>query len=141
MLDGMEKVGTHTTLAEITQMGKIDLMVTGTGAINYQGLRFGKGHGYFDLEWAMLYSIGAVNTSTQTAAIVHDCQVSDEELKGELWDTGCDFVVTNTQTISVDNACKPACGILWDKLERGMLADIEPLTELQNMQIEDLHKE
>lgn len=141
MLDGMERVGRHTTLAEITQMGKIDLMVTGTGAVNHQGLRFGKGHGYFDLEWAMLYLIGAVNTSTQTAAIVHDCQVLDEQLNGEIWDTGCDFVVTNTRTRLVDDASKPICGILWDKLERGMLADIEPLAELQNMQIEDLHKE
>ena len=28
----------------------IDYMVTGTGAINMDGVRFGKGHGFFDAE-------------------------------------------------------------------------------------------
>lgn len=83
LLDGMERLGRHVTLAEIQKMGKIDLMVTGTGAINHQGLRFGKGHGFFDLEWAMLYEIGVVGKSTQTVAVVHECQVLYEELRGE----------------------------------------------------------
>jgi 5-formyltetrahydrofolate cyclo-ligase len=108
-------------------------MVTGTGAINHKGLRFGKGHGFFDLEWAMLYSIGMVDASTQTVAVVHECQVLDEELRGEEWDTGCDFVVTNERVIAVDEASKPSCGILWDKLAEGMIDDIEPLSELKNM--------
>lgn len=133
LLDGMERIGRHVTLKDIRGMQKIGLMVTGTGAINHKGLRFGKGHGFFDLEWAMLYSIGVVDASTQTVAVVHECQVLDEELRGEEWDTGCDFVVTNERVIVVDEACKPSCGILWDKLAEGMIDDIEPLSELRNM--------
>ncbi|PVH74442.1 5-formyltetrahydrofolate cyclo-ligase [Cadophora sp. DSE1049] len=140
LLDGMERLGRHVTLAEIESM-KIDLMVTGTGAINLQGLRFGKGHGYFDLEWAMLYSIGAVGKSTQTVAVVHECQVLDEELRGEEWDTGCDFVVTNEKVIEVKGASKPTCGILWDKLEEGMLGDIEPLRDLKDTRHRSQRKE
>lgn len=133
-LDGMEKIGRHITLAEITALPlPLGLMVTGTGAINHQGLRFGKGHGFFDLEWAMLYTIGMVNEDTQTIAVVHECQVLNEELRGEVWDTGCDFVVTNKRIIEVQNASKPSCGILWAKLEDGMLEDIEPLKELKSM--------
>ncbi|KAF8861001.1 5-formyltetrahydrofolate cyclo-ligase [Acephala macrosclerotiorum] len=139
MLDGMERMGRHITLAEIRELSKgIGLMVTGTGAINHEGLRFGKGHGFFDLEWAMLYTIGKVNEKTQTIAVVHQCQVLDDELRGEVWDTGCDFVVTNERVIEVEHASKPSCGILWDILEEGMLAGIEPLQELRSMQ--SLHR-
>ncbi|KAE9369060.1 5-formyltetrahydrofolate cyclo-ligase [Stipitochalara longipes BDJ] len=134
MLDGLEKVGQRVSLADIKNLSKkVDLMVTGTGAINPRGLRFGKGHGFFDLEWAMLYTLGVVDGTTQTIAVVHECQVLDEEFQGEEWDTGCDFVVTNARIIEVDEASKPTCGILWDKLQRDMLEDIEPLGELKNM--------
>jgi 5-formyltetrahydrofolate cyclo-ligase len=133
MLDGMERVARHITLAEIGRLKKIDLMVTGTGAINHQGLRFGNGHGFFDLEWAMLYTIGAIDGSTQTVAVVHKCQVLQEELIGEEWDTGCDFIVTNERVVEVEGASKPICGILWDKLQDEMLEDIEPLRELKSI--------
>lgn len=136
MLDAMENLGKHMTLAEIARSTQnIDLMVTGTGAINHEGLRFGKGHGFFDLEWAMLYTIKKVSAKTQTIAVVHECQVLDEELQGEIWDTGCDFVVTNERVIEVQGSGKPRCGVIWEKLEKGMLDDIEPLKELQDMQI------
>lgn len=135
MLDGMERIGRHITLAEIRELtSDIGLMVTGTGAINPEGLRLGKGHGFFDLEWAMLYTIGKVDEKTQTIAIVHECQVLDEDLRGEVWDTGCDLVVTNKKVIKVKSASKPNCGILWEKLEAGMVDDIEPLRELRSMQ-------
>lgn len=133
LLDAMEKIGKYVTLAEIKAMERIGLMVTGTGAINHKGLRFGKGHGFFDLEWGMLYSIGAVDMLTPTAAVVHECQVLDEELRGEEWDTGCDFVVTNERVIMVEGVSKPGCGILWHKLKSGMLDDMEPLQELKGM--------
>ncbi|KAM3078336.1 hypothetical protein ACMFMG_006220 [Clarireedia jacksonii] len=134
VLDGMEKLGRHVTLTEMRQANlQIPLMVTGTGAINHKGLRFGKGHGFFDLEWAMLYSIGVVTKDTKTIALVHECQVLDEELKGEQWDTGCDFVVTNKRVIQVSGASKPGCGILWDRLEENMMDDIEPLRELKSL--------
>jgi len=136
LLDGMERLGRHVTLENIKYMCKnqrIPLMVTGTGAINHKGLRFGKGHGYFDLEWAILHTIGVVDQSTKTIAVVHECQVLDDELRGEEWDTGCDFVVTNERVIGVDGACKPICGVLWDRLEDGMLEDIEPLRKLKSM--------
>lgn len=136
MLDGMERVGRHVTLQEIrATLLMIDLMVTGTGAINSQGLRFGKGHGFFDLEWAMLYTIGAVDASTQTVAVVHECQVLEESFTGEEWDTGCDFVITNEKVIEVEGASKPSCGILWDKLQEEMLGDVEPLRELKDMKL------
>lgn len=133
LLDGMERVGRHLSLTEIkTRFGeqKIRLMITGAGAINHQGMRFGKGRGYFDLEFAMLADIGVVGVETKTVALVHECQVLDEELRGEEWDVGCDFVVTDQRVLEVKGAVKPGYGVLWGSLGEGMEEGIEPLREL-----------
>ena len=136
LLDGMERVGKHITLSEMRSRDlRIDLVVTGTGAINYAGLRFGKGHGFFDLEWGMLYTIGVVGDETKSVAVVHECQVLDEELFGEEWDTACDWVITNERVLEVEGANKPRCGVLWERLDKGMMDDIEPLRELREMEI------
>ena len=137
LLDGMELYGAHISLSALReQTVKIPLMVTGTGAISSRnGLRFGKGHGFFDLEWGMLFALSVVTKETQTMAVVHECQVLNEELVGEEWDTGCDFLVTNQRVIEVDGAQKPSCGILWEKLETNMEEDIEPLRELRGLLI------
>ena len=132
-LDGMERVAQPVSLTEdIHAKGIVlSLLVTGTGAINMRGIRVGKGHGFFDLEWAMLWSVGAVSTSSVIAAIVHDCQLLDEELQPEDFDTVCDVVVTPTRTVEVSGAKKPDLGIIWPLLRPGMLEDIPPLRELQ----------
>lgn len=135
-LDGMERLGTHVTLDDLKQMNIfVPLMITGTGAINDKGIRFGKGHGYFDLEWAMLSMLGCTDAAlTKCVAVVHDVQLlQGVELKPEVFDTVCDFIVTNTKIIDVDNAEKPSCGVLWDALAPGMMHEIEPLTELYEM--------
>lgn len=136
-LDGMERAGLGArsiTLAQMRREGlRIDVMVTGTGAVNTAGIRFGKGHGFFDLEWAMLYSVGVVGVQTVTVCVVHDCQVLDEELRPEAWDTVCDVLVTPTRVLEVEGVVKPTGGILWELLEGNMLADIPPLRELKEM--------
>ncbi|KIW98368.1 uncharacterized protein Z519_00028 [Cladophialophora bantiana CBS 173.52] len=144
LLDAMERpgLGRHLSLAEIQQLDlRVDLMVTGTGAINHRGIRFGKGHGFFDLEWGILTTIKAVSFSVPCVALVHDCQVLEEELKPEIFDTVCDFIVTPTTTIEIAKLGvmleKPTCGILWDRLQLGVLEDIPPLQELRRLQGRD----
>ncbi|KAH8682499.1 5-formyltetrahydrofolate cyclo-ligase [Xylariales sp. PMI_506] len=158
-LDGMERLGRPVPLRDLAAMAskssspasstttagadglQIPLMVTGTGAVNGQGIRFGKGHGYFDLEWALLHSIGAISPeATTTVAVVHDCQVLDEDLRPEVFDTVCDLVVTGTRVLRAEAAQKPRDGILWDMLRPGMLEDIPPLRELREMQEEGVVK-
>ncbi len=135
LLDALEKLGQNRSLAELrSRYSKIDVLVTGGSAVSTSGIRFGKGHGFFDLEWAFLYEVGLVNTETPVVAFVHDCQVVELELEASPYDTICDLIVTPTRVIRVDNAPKPTVGILWDKLEAGMLEDIPPLQELHNQQ-------
>lgn len=133
-LDGMERVGRRVSLADLVAEGiEIPIMVTGTGAINTRGIRFGKGHGFFDLEWGMLYSVGAITTETVAIGVVHDCQLLEEDLMPDVFDTVCDYVITPTRVVEVQGAQKPTCGILYDRLQPGMLEDIPPLAELKEI--------
>lgn len=140
-LDGMEDPssgGCHITLRQMLQLNlTVDLMVTGTGAINFSGVRFGKGHGFFDLEWGMLFRLKIVGPNTPCVALVHDCQILDEVLYPEVFDTVCDLIITPSRIIDVGTekqGSKPSCGILWNKLQMNMLEDIPPLKELQDME-------
>ena len=78
-------------------------------AVNMDGVRFGKGHGFVYLEWAMLHNTGVISKETQTTAVVHDCQVLDQPLKPEGFDTVCDTVITPTQGLEVREAEKSVC--------------------------------
>ena len=60
-LDGMDRYARPVDLGEISRGERIGLLITGGSAVNRSGHRMGKGHGYFDLEWALLSEIGAVD--------------------------------------------------------------------------------
>jgi 5-formyltetrahydrofolate cyclo-ligase len=64
------------TLEEIARRGRFDFMVTGASAVSVDGVRFGKGHGFFDLEWGMFTDLGLVDETTPVIAVVHDCRWS-----------------------------------------------------------------
>jgi 5-formyltetrahydrofolate cyclo-ligase len=129
----MEKVAKPVDLEAIKALPPVEYMVTGTGAINMEGVRFGKGHGFFDAEWGMLYQLGRVTTATPTAAVVHDCQVLDEKLTPAVFDTVADVVFTPTRTIEVSGPHKPTVGILLDVLDPHMYETIPPLQQLKAM--------
>lgn len=134
LLDVIERMGRYRSLADIQRLYHIDLLVTGGSAVTTTGARFGKGHGFFDLEWAMLYMLGVVEVSTPTIDLVHDCQLVDMQLPTSPFDTVCDYIVTPSQVIYVQNPQKPTAGVLWDWLEPGMMEKIAPLSELKEME-------
>ena len=101
---------------------KIDIVVVGSVAVTKSGRRLGKGLGYAELEWGILYDLGVVDQYTLVITTVHDYQiVSDEELSSdlqEIHDLPVDIIVTPTRTWHVrPKLTKPECGILWDDLK------------------------
>jgi 5-formyltetrahydrofolate cyclo-ligase len=134
LLDAIEGFGRPISLAALRERYRIDLVVTGASAVSVNGVRFGKGHGYFDLEWAMLYRIGVVDEETPVVAFVHDCQVVDAHLETSPYDTVCDRIVTPTRVIEVEDAQKPTLGVIWARLEPGMMEEIPPLCELKALE-------
>jgi 5-formyltetrahydrofolate cyclo-ligase len=129
-LDGMERFGQPVGLRQIQDLGQFDLLVTGASAISTHGIRFGKGHGYFDLEWAMFCEAGCIAPDALVIAAGHDCQVVEVELPASEFDTGVDLIVTPTRVIPVPAGHRPG-RIVWDALEPDMPARIPPLRELR----------
>lgn len=128
----MQRYWKFITLREIAEKIKhIDMLVTGASAITPSGIRFGKGHGYFDLEWAMFYTKGVVDTDTPVFAVGHDCQVVDVDVEVRVYDTAIDYIVTPTRVIKTRSEFpKPTRGILWSLLAPGMREKIPPIQEL-----------
>ncbi|MGH3197463.1 MAG: 5-formyltetrahydrofolate cyclo-ligase [Streptosporangiaceae bacterium] len=104
--------------------GQIDLVVTGAAAVTREGVHFGKGHGYFDIEWGLLREIGLVGVSTPVAASAHGCQVVDEHVPHAVFDATVDVIVTPEEIIRCRPLTKPA-GLFWERLPRDF-ADSRP---------------
>lgn len=132
-LDGMEHFGRPVTLEEITQLGRFDLMVTGASAVSVDGVRFGKGHGYFDLEWGMFTDLGLVSEQTPVIAAVHDIGVVEDRLPPTETDIPVDMIATPTRLIAIDRAGRRPRGIKWDLLSMDQIAAMPPLRELARM--------
>jgi len=132
-LDGLEYFGKNISLKEIKNLGKIDLMLTGASAVSKNGVRFGKGHGFFDLEWGMFADLKIVDETTPIIAVVHDVQVVNFDLEPSNTDIIVDWIITNKEKLSTNRNKNRPSGIYWDLLEKGMLESTPPLRELKNI--------
>lgn len=133
-LDGMEHFGRPITLEEIAKRGRFDFMVTGASAVSIDGVRFGKGHGFFDLEWGMFTDLGLVDETTPVVAVVHDCQVVQENLTPSETDILVDHIATPTKLYTVGRRAKRPHGVKWQLLDPTQIENTPPLQELQRMQ-------
>lgn len=107
----------------------VDLIVTGCVAVTQGGKRLGKGHGYSDLEYAILHELGQpavpVVTTVHDEQVVDDFPVDDHDIHlsvvatpTAIWETGVD-------------ANKGPRGILWDLLTDEDLEAMPVLTKLR----------
>lgn len=129
-LDGMEHFGRPITLEEITRMGRFDFMVTGASAVSVDGVRFGKGHGFFDMEWGMFTDLGLADDATPVVAAVHDVQVVEDKLHPSETDILVDLIATPTRMIEVTGRGRRPRGIKWNLLEKDTIGATPPLREL-----------
>lgn len=132
-LDGMEHFGQPVTLEDIARMGRITNMVTGASAVTTGGVRFGKGHGFFDLEWGLFSDLGLVDDTTPVIAVVHDVQVVDEPIVPSQTDIVVDMIATPTQTIRVARQTRRPRGVDWGLMTTERIAATPPLKELARM--------
>jgi 5-formyltetrahydrofolate cyclo-ligase len=101
--------------------------------ISTSGVRFGKGHGYFDLEWAILSELGVAGPATEIAAVGHDCQVVEETVPAFEHDTVVDWIVTPGSLRRVRYRARARGSIDWPAVSEDMLRTIPPLLELQEL--------
>ncbi|WP_440769876.1 5-formyltetrahydrofolate cyclo-ligase [Natronorubrum sp. DTA28] len=108
----------------------IDLIVSGSVAVTDTGDRIGKGEGYSDLEYAILYDLGLVDSSTTVATTVHERQVIDEAVAIDDHDVSMDLLVTPERTLRPDGRPQPT-GIDWSALDDERLEEIPVLKRLR----------
>ena len=130
-LDGLEHFGRPVTMAEIASRGAFDFMVTGASAVSLNGVRFGKGHGFFDLEWGMFTDVGVADERTPVVAVVHDVQVVEDRLSPSPTDIIVDYIATPDRLYEATREDPRPRGVKWDLLEPETIEATPPLKELQ----------
>ncbi len=118
----------------VSEMPPIDLVVSGSVAVNRQGVRVGKGGGFADLEYGLATAAGVVRPETPVISTVHPMQVLDEDLPWTQHDVPLDIVVTTDAVIrchgSGERRPRPT-GIYWEDLDERKIRSIPLLVKLR----------
>ena len=118
----------------VHEMQKVDLVLSGSVAVNRQGVRVGKGGGFADLEYGLAAEAGILTPETPVISTVHPMQVLDEELPWTQHDVPLDIVVTEDEIIrcqpSGGNLPRPS-GIYWEDLDERKIRSIPLLVKLR----------
>src|SRR5436309_798602 len=112
------------------QIGRIDLVVAGSVAVDESGARLGKGGGYSDLEFALARSLGLVDDDTPVVTTVHELQVLGEAIPMTAQDVPLDVVVTPERVIRVRRRFRRPAAIIWKELSAAQLAEMPALARL-----------
>ena len=110
-------------------MPEVDLVVSGSVAVDESGNRVGKGEGYSDLEWGVLSELGLVDAGTPVVTTVHELQVREEDWEPDAHDVPMDLVVTPDRAVETGASGKPA-GVDWRALSEVRLEEIPVLRDL-----------
>lgn len=133
-LDGLEHFGRPVDLPALAALGRFDLVATGASAVAASGVRFGRGHGWFDLEWRLFGELGLVDEATPIATIVHDVQLLDQPLFAGPDDVLVDLICTPTRTVRTPRAHPRPRRIDWATLDEAQLRGTPALSELRRLQ-------
>jgi 5-formyltetrahydrofolate cyclo-ligase len=120
----------HGKVLDLEQVPKMDLILTGSVAVNLKGARIGKGGGFSDLEYALLAETGKVSDKTVIVTTVHPIQILTENLPITAHDIPVDLIVTPRAAIEVERAFKRPTGLLWDHLQPPQIHEIPVLERM-----------
>ncbi len=115
----------------VEEMRSVDLVISGSVAVNRMGTRVGKGGGFADLEYGLAIAAGVVSPDTPVVSTVHPMQVLDEELPYTRHDVFLDYVVTAEEIIECDGDMPRPSGIYWEDLSPAKVRQIPLLKKLQ----------
>ena len=117
----------HGKVIDLDQVPELDLVLTGSVAVNLKGARLGKGGGFSDLEYALLAEAGRIDRRTLVATTVHPIQILRENLMMTGHDIPVNLVATPRAVIEVDGAYRRPSGVLWDHLQPPQIHEIPVL--------------
>jgi 5-formyltetrahydrofolate cyclo-ligase len=119
-LDGMERLGTVLTLHDLRQLEPVGVVLTGAVAVTRQGLHFGGGDGYFDLEWALLRHCGLASPTTAVVAVIHSCQLLDVDVRPGHHDAVADLIITPEGAVAPASVLPKPDGLRWEEFQAGI---------------------
>lgn len=138
--DTIDDVAHATTISGSAEVGEqigpeemepMDLIVSGSVAVDERGSRVGKGEGYSDLEFAILRECGLVDDATTTVTTVHEIQVVDVDIGTTPRDVPIDRVVTPERSIRAKVTDDKPMGIEWNALSEDRIAEIPILSQMK----------
>ena len=129
-LDVIERHARPLDLARLADLGPIGLVATGASAVSRDGVRFGRGHTFLDLEWGIFAHLGLVDEATKIVAITHDVQVVDDLLHVTDHELPVDLIATPTRLVPVPRKGRRPRGISWNNVSPDLITAIPPLREL-----------
>jgi len=112
---------------DLDEVPELDLVLTGSVAVNLTGARIGKGGGFSDLEYGLLRESGKIDRRTVIATTVHPIQIVRENLLMTGHDIPVNLVATPRAVIEVDGAYRRPGGVLWDHLQPPQIHEIPVL--------------
>lgn len=121
----------HGRLVHVEEMRPVDLVISGSVAVNRSGVRVGKGGGYADLEYGLAVAAGIVAPGTPVVTTVHSMQVLDEDLPWTSHDVCLDYAATPEELIKCDGDLPRPTGIYWEDLDDAKIAKIPVLRKLR----------
>jgi 5-formyltetrahydrofolate cyclo-ligase len=120
----------HGRVIDLEQVPRLDLILTGSVAVNLSGERIGKGGGFSDLEYALLAETRKVSEKTVIATTVHPVQILTEDLFTTTHDIPVDLIVTPRAAIEVERDTRRPRGVLWDHLQPPQIHEIPVLERM-----------
>ena len=115
----------------VAEMRPVDLVISGSVAVNRRGARIGKGGGFADLEYGLAIAAGIISPDTPVASTVHPMQVLDEELPYTRHDVFLDYVATPDEMIQCPGGMPRPSGVYWDDLSPAKIRQIPLLKKLR----------
>lgn len=126
-IKGAVKFGKAVSLGELPL---IDLIITGSVAINRDGRRLGKGGGYSDMEYALAKTYGKITDATLIVTTVHPLQITDMDIPKEEHDITVEYIVTPGEVIKATGSYSSPEGIIREILSQQQINEIPALAEI-----------
>lgn len=126
----LSKGGQWAEEVPLTELGTdLDLVVTGSVAVTTNGRRCGKGHGFGDLEYALLRELG--HPPLPVATTVHPLQLVPG-FPADPFDLPVSVIATTEEAFVVPGPPPAPTGIDWQALPDGALDEMPVLAELRD---------
>lgn len=116
---------------KVEEMRQVDLVISGSVAVNRTGTRVGKGGGFADLEYGLARAAGILDPATPVLTTVHELQLLEEELPSTLHDVPLDYLATPDELVRCSGEAPKPLGIYWDDLDEKKISEIPVLRRLR----------